>query len=112
VASFLKEQHNLEVIHGLIAKGVKWPESEPKLTPKEGGLVGKTFVLTGTLASMTRDEAKDRIQALGGKVTGSVSSKTNYVVAGDKPGSKLSKAESLGVNVLDEAGLESLLDSN
>jgi DNA ligase (NAD+) len=109
VVSFLAEKHNIEVIDGLIEKGVSWVESEPKVTPKEGGLVGKTFVLTGTLGSMTRDEAKDRIQALGGKVTGSVSAKTTYVVAGDKPGSKLSRAESLGIEVLDQEGLEALL---
>ena len=72
-------------------------------------IAGKTFVLTGTLPSMGRKEAGELIQAAGGKVTGSVSKKTDYVVAGDKAGSKQAKAESLGVAILDEAGLLALL---
>ena len=75
----------------------------------DGPLKGKTFVLTGTLSTMTRDEAKDRIQSYGGKVTGSVSKKTDYVVFGDKAGSKLAKAESLGVETLDENAFEALI---
>ena len=78
---------------------------------KDGKLVGKTFVLTGVLVSMTRDMTKQRIQALGGKVSGSVSSKTSYVVAGEKPGSKLTKARELGVKILDEEALEKILDT-
>ena len=74
-----------------------------------GPLEGKSFVLTGTLTGMTRDEAKQRIEALGGKVSGSVSKKTSYLVAGEAPGSKLDKAKELGVEVLDQAGLEQLL---
>ena len=89
--------------------GVNWSESQPAQIVEEGVLVGKTFVLTGTLSSMTRDEAKDKIQALGGKVTGSVSGKTDFVVAGEKPGSKLGKAQKLGVSVLDEDGLREIL---
>ena len=72
-------------------------------------LAGKTFVLTGALDSMSRDDAKRRLQALGAKVTGSVSKRTDYVVAGDNPGSKLDKAQSLGVPVIDEEGLAGLL---
>lgn len=110
VASFFSEDHNREVIADLRRSGVSWPEiRDIKRGANEGTLSGKTFVLTGTLSGMTRDEAKAEIQARGGKVSGSVSSKTNYLVAGASPGSKLDKAESLGVDVLDEEGLKALL---
>ena len=77
----------------------------------QGALAGKTFVLTGTLPVLTRDEAKAMIEAAGGKVSGSVSGKTHYVVAGEEAGTKLDKARALGVAVLDEAGLRALLDA-
>ena len=76
----------------------------------EGPLAGKTFVITGTLPNLSRDDATERIEDAGGKVTGSVSKKTSYVVAGASPGSKLAKAEKLGVPVIDEAGLLGLLE--
>ncbi len=110
IRAFLDESHNREVISRLQDAGVQWQESEPRSAPKDGPLAGKTFVLTGTLAAMTRDEAKDRIQALGGKVIGSVSKKTDYVIFGEKAGSKLSKAQQLGVETLDETQFEALLE--
>ena len=109
VRAFFAEEHNREVIARLKKAGVHWKETAPQPAPKDGPLVGKVFVLTGTLASMTRDEAKDRIQALGGKVTGSVSKKTDFVIYGDKAGSKLKKAQDLEVETLDEGQFEALL---
>jgi DNA ligase (NAD+) len=108
VAAFFHEHHNREVIRKLQAAGVRWPKLERRAVSSP--LAGKTFVLTGTLSAMTRDEAKQRLQALGAKVTGSVSAKTDYVVAGDEPGSKLDKARSLNVKVLDERQFLELLD--
>jgi DNA ligase (NAD+) len=96
-----------ELIDDLRAQGLTFEEAGPP--PGEGPLAGKTFVLTGTLPDLTREEATERITAAGGKVTGSVSRKTDYVVAGDSPGSKLAKAEQLGIMVLDEDGLRALL---
>jgi len=111
IRSFFDESHNRVVIDALRKHGVQWKESEPQRSPSDGPLAGKTFVLTGTLPTMTRDEAKQKIQAMGGKVTGSVSKKTSYVVFGDKAGSKLSKAQNLGVETIDELGLTSLLEN-
>ena len=84
-------------------------EEEGPEVPAEGPLVGKTFVLTGTLPELTREDATQRIEAAGGKVTGSVSKKTDYVVAGADPGSKLTKAQELGTEVLDETRAAELL---
>ena len=106
--AFFNEQHNLEVIERLREYGVTWPESDPVEASKEGAFVGLSFVITGTLPTMSRDEAKDFILSHGGKVTGSVSSKTDYLVAGAKAGSKLSKAEKLEIQVLDEPSLKGL----
>lgn len=108
VAVFFKQPQNLATIERLQAAGVV--TTAPKTRRgDDGALRGKTFVLTGTLDSLTRDEAGALIVAAGGKVTGSVSKKTDYVVAGSEPGSKLRKAESLGIPVLDENGLRKLL---
>jgi DNA ligase (NAD+) len=101
IRDFLDEKHNLEVIQELEALGVHWADTDPMQVSDDGRLTGKTFVITGTLPNMTRDEAKAIIQKEGGKVTGSVSSKTSYLLAGDNAGSKLSKAEKLGVDVID-----------
>jgi DNA ligase (NAD+) len=111
VHHFFQQDHNREVIAETRKLGVQWPEQKPRAVV-EGHLTGKTFVITGTLDSMSRDEAGDRIVALGGKVSGSVSKKTSYVIAGAEPGSKLKKAQELGVEVLDEAGLLRLLDQS
>ena len=106
---FFDQPHNREVVEQLRACGVTWEEGEPApTTPKP--LAGKTFVITGTLPGMGRDEAKDLIEAAGGKVAGSVSKKTSFVVAGAEAGSKLDKARELGVVVLDETGLREMLD--
>jgi len=92
----------------LLEQGVHWPEAES--TPATTGpLQGQTFVLTGALSAMTRDQAGERLQALGAKVSTSVSSKTSFLVAGDQAGSKLAKAERLGVPILGEAELLNLL---
>ena len=109
VAEFFAETHNREVISALRAVGVSWAESAGFQQPAESIFSGKTFVLTGTLPNLSRDEAKARIEALGGKVSGSVSKKTDYVVVGAEAGSKLLKAQELGLALLDEAGLLALL---
>ncbi len=111
VINFFSEKHNREVIERLRFSGVSWEENSTVSTASDGPLAlhGKAFVLTGTLAQMTREEAKSEIQRLGGKVTGSVSKKTEYVVAGSEPGSKLTKADKLGVPVLNEDDFIQLL---
>ena len=108
IREFFREPHNREVIEQLRAAGVHWQESEPAARAR-GRLAGKTFVLTGTLPNLSREQATALIEAEGGKVSGSVSRKTDYVVAGADPGSKLAKANELGVTVLDEDGLMRLL---
>ena len=109
IADFFVEGHNREVISALKNAGVHWPESLPQSSPSAGSLAGKTCVLTGTLPNMSREEAKAGIEAAGGRVAGSVSKKTDFVVAGADPGSKLTKAQELGVTILDEAALLALL---
>ena len=108
IRTFFDQPHNREVVQALREAGIQWPEGEA-LAPTEMPLSGITVVLTGTLQSMGRDEAKEKLEALGAKVAGSVSKKTHYVVAGAEAGSKLDKAKELGVPVLDDAGLAVLL---
>jgi DNA ligase (NAD+) len=96
IHNFFGEPHNRDVIHQLLESGIHWPVSK---RPAAQPLTGLTFVLTGTLTQMPRNEAKQKLQSLGAKVAGSVSAKTDYVVAGDKAGSKLDKANSLGLSV-------------
>jgi DNA ligase (NAD+) len=108
IHTFFQQPHNREVVEQLRACGVTWEEGKPAArAPKP--LAGKTVVLTGTLPTLTRDEAKDMLEAAGAKVAGSVSKKTDYVIAGAEAGSKLDKARELGVAVLDEQGLKELL---
>lgn len=108
IVDFFAETHNVAVVSALIAAGVTWPDEPPRLTHNEK-ISGKTFVLTGTLPTLSRDEAKAMLEAAGAKVAGSVSAKTNYVVAGEAAGSKLTKAESLGVAVINENDMLELL---
>jgi DNA ligase (NAD+) len=108
IRGFFAERHNREVVHALRRAGVRWEEGRRREAALGPG-AGKTFVLTGTLPRMTRDEATELIESRGGKVTDSVSKKTDYVVAGAEAGAKLAKAETLGIPVLDEAGLLKLL---
>ncbi|RMX08917.1 NAD-dependent DNA ligase LigA [Corticibacter populi] len=113
IHTFFQQPHNREVIADLQAQGLHWPESEGLAASDAASqpLAGQTFVLTGTLPTLSREQAKERLEALGAKVSGSVSKKTHYVVAGAEAGSKLAKAEELGVPLLDEAGLLQLLES-
>lgn len=109
VAAFFAEPRNRGVVADLIAAGIHWPP-EPEISGARP-LEGKSFVLTGTLGTMTREEAKDRLERLGAKVSGAVSKKTHYVVAGADPGSKRAKAEQLGVDVLSENEFLQLLET-
>ena len=108
VMTFFKQAHNLEVVEQLLAVGIHWPEIKKK-SADEQPLAGKTFVVTGTLETMGRNDAKAALQELGAKVSGSVSKKTDYVVVGENPGSKATKAQELGITLLDEKALTDLL---
>ena len=108
ITHFFAQPHNQQVIEQLLSEiDIKLPE----VNKGKQILAGKTFVITGTLSDMTRDEARELLQAAGAKVSGSVSAKTDYLLAGEKAGSKLAKAEKLGVEVINEAGLKELLGS-
>ncbi|WP_418314990.1 NAD-dependent DNA ligase LigA [Piscinibacter sakaiensis] len=111
IRSFFDQPHNREVVEQLRAAGIVWGENDGTADRSPKPLAGKTLVLTGTLPTLSRDEARDLIEAAGGKAAGSVSKKTDYVVAGEEAGSKLDKAQALGVPVIDEAGLYALLGS-
>ena len=110
IRTFFDQPHNREVVAQLRACGVTWEEGEPAAVARKP-LSGKTFVITGTLPRLSRDEAKDLVEAAGGKVAASVSKKTDYVVAGADAGSKLVKAQALGITVIDEAALLALRDA-
>jgi DNA ligase (NAD+) len=113
IRTFFDQPHNREVVEQLRACGVSWPEHDgaASIDPSTLPLHGQTLVLTGTLPTLSRDDAKALIEAAGGKVAGSVSKKTSFVVAGEEAGSKLDKARELGITVLDEAGLQALLSA-
>lgn len=109
IEAFFADRHNRDVIAALVSGGVRWAEGAPQRA-SAGPLAGRTVVLTGTLSTMARDEAKARLEALGAKVAGTVSAKTSFVVAGTEAGSKLDKAEALGIPVLDEEAFRALLE--
>ena len=108
ILNFFAETHNQTVIDALINSGITWPVIEKK-SEDELPLAGKTYVVTGTLSLMGRDQAKEYLQTLGAKVAGSVSAKTHALVAGEKAGSKLQKAQGLGLEVLDEEAFINLI---
>jgi DNA ligase (NAD+) len=109
IRQFFDEARNRELIERLRAAGLQF--TAPKERKKQGPLTGLTFVLTGTLPTLKREDAKERIEAAGGKVSGSVSTKTSYVIAGEEAGSKLDKARELNIPIIDEAGLVEMLRS-
>ncbi|HZM46920.1 MAG TPA: NAD-dependent DNA ligase LigA [Burkholderiales bacterium] len=112
IVEFFSEPHNRKAVEDLLGAGIETqnpPRAEPGEESPRTGIAGKRFVLTGTLPTMTKDDAKERIEARGGRVAGSVSKKTDYVVAGADPGSKYDKARELGIPIVDEAGLLELL---
>lgn len=109
IVTFFKQEHNLDVLSKLLGAGIHWPDIQIAPESTDLPLEGQTFVLTGTLSQMPRTEAKKKLEALGAKITGSVSKKTTAVIAGEKAGSKLIKAENLGVSVYSEDDLVELL---
>ena len=112
ISESLADDRTWDIVARLRAAGLRMELAEDERRVEGGPLEGKTVVLTGTLPDLTRDEAAALVKAAGGKVVGSVSKKTDYVVAGESAGSKLAKAESLGVPVLDRAGLDALLEGD
>ena len=110
IFTFFRQDHNRKVIESLLRSGVVWETIIPQERLPQP-LLGESYVITGTLRNMKRSEAKERLQAMGAKVTGSVSKKTTALICGEDPGSKKVKAETLGIQVLDEEGLQSLLRS-
>lgn len=110
IHTFFRQAHNLEIIQRLLAAGIHWPTPESATQKKSLPLAGQTFVLTGTLNSMTREQAKEQLVALGATVSGSISAKTTYLVTGAQPGTKLAKAQALNIKILSEDDLNQLLN--
>jgi len=108
LSTFFSQTQNQEIVAQLRAVGITWPESEPA-TAAPQALLGQTFVLTGSFPNLSREQAKELLEAAGAKVAGSVSKKTSYVVAGQDAGSKLEKAQALGIAIIDEAQMLALL---
>jgi DNA ligase (NAD+) len=109
VHTFFRQSHNRAIIDRLLQAGIHWPAIEP--TRNQQSLSGQTFVITGTLASLTREEAKQRIKALGGKVTTQVSGSTTHLIVGESPGSKLREAQNLDIPILSEQQFIDILQS-
>jgi DNA ligase (NAD+) len=110
IVETLADDRTQELIRRLRERGLRMALAEDELAPVDGPLVGKTFVITGTLPNLSREDATERIEEAGGKVTGSVSKKTDYLLLGADPGSKLAKAEKLGTEIVDEEAFLQLLD--
>lgn len=111
IYTFFRQPHNVAVIGKLTEAGVRWPEHRYKVAVSPQHLIGKTFVLTGSLDAMTRDEAKEKLQSLGAKVITSVSGNTDYVIVGADAGSKATKATQLGLNILNEKQFLKMINS-
>ena len=109
---FFYKESNREMVNSLLDVGVYWQEKEVSSDTGSQPLAGLTYVVTGTLTALKRDEVKDKLISLGAKVSGSVSAKTHCLIAGEKAGSKLTKAQDLGIQILDEAGMLALLEEH
>ena len=109
VVRFFSQDQNLDIVRGLVAQGIHWPDISAPQPTSELPLAGKTFVITGSLKELTREQAAALLKARGAKVSSSVSAKTSAVIAGEKPGSKVTKAQSLGVEVIDQAQFDELI---
>ena len=107
IVRFFRDERNLSIINEVLTAGVRWEDAKEQQVTR---LQGKTFVITGTLASLSRNEAKERLVSRGAKVSGNVSGRTDYLIAGENPGSKLDKARSLDIEILDEAALMQMLE--
>ena len=109
VVQFFKQAQNLEIVRDLVKQGIHWPSIVAPAATANLPLLGKTFVITGTLQGLSRDQAAAQLKARGAKVSSSVSARTSAVIAGEKPGSKVTRAEALGVEVIDQSQFEALI---
>jgi DNA ligase (NAD+) len=109
IRHFFDQENNRDIVEKILLQGVNWPQQDATQQQQVQTLEGKTYVITGTLEGLSRDQAARLLKACGARVSGSVSAKTTAVISGDKPGSKVARAEELGVEILDQAGFERLL---